>query len=214
MKPDDGHFAIDQAKAEEDAKFDGVFVLRNQRKAVAPRSDARLQAAIRTSKSLFETRPIYHKLDETIRGHVSCSFQLSVPQPEPDDVGLYGTQGGDDTVLDKVTIDVVDDEAVEDFPFHAYSPRSAGSLRLAPHPCPRRGPEGCLQPGGSGPVNEPGRGAVRHLHCAAARDCTVAESASNARSSIAALRRKRDCRRLSERVISSAACGARIGDSK
>src|SRR6202044_573828 len=28
MKPDDGHFAIDQAKAEEDAKFDGVFVLR------------------------------------------------------------------------------------------------------------------------------------------------------------------------------------------
>ena len=28
MKPDDdGHFAIDQAKAEEDAKFDGVFVL-------------------------------------------------------------------------------------------------------------------------------------------------------------------------------------------
>jgi hypothetical protein len=28
MKPDHGHFAIDQAKAEEDAKFDGVFVLR------------------------------------------------------------------------------------------------------------------------------------------------------------------------------------------
>ena len=28
MKPDDGHFAIDRAKAEEDAKFDGVFVLR------------------------------------------------------------------------------------------------------------------------------------------------------------------------------------------
>jgi hypothetical protein len=27
-KPDDGHFAIDRAKAEEDAKFDGVFVLR------------------------------------------------------------------------------------------------------------------------------------------------------------------------------------------
>jgi hypothetical protein len=27
-KPDDGHFAIDPAKAEEDAKFDGVFVLR------------------------------------------------------------------------------------------------------------------------------------------------------------------------------------------
>jgi hypothetical protein len=29
---------------------------------------------IRTSKSIFETRPIYHKRDETIRGHVFCSF--------------------------------------------------------------------------------------------------------------------------------------------
>jgi transposase len=29
---------------------------------------------IRTSKSILETRPIYHKRDETIRGHVFCSF--------------------------------------------------------------------------------------------------------------------------------------------
>lgn len=28
----------------------------------------------RTMKSILETRPIYHKLDETIRGHVFCSF--------------------------------------------------------------------------------------------------------------------------------------------
>ena len=33
-----------------------------------------VERAFRTSKSLLETRPIYHKLDETIRGHVSCSF--------------------------------------------------------------------------------------------------------------------------------------------
>jgi len=33
-----------------------------------------VERAFRTSKSLFETRPIYHKLDETIRGHVACSF--------------------------------------------------------------------------------------------------------------------------------------------
>ena len=26
------------------------------------------------AKSILETRPIYHKLDETIRGHVFCSF--------------------------------------------------------------------------------------------------------------------------------------------
>jgi len=33
-----------------------------------------VERAFRTSKSLFATRPIFQKLDETIRGHVSCSF--------------------------------------------------------------------------------------------------------------------------------------------
>ena len=28
----------------------------------------------RTVKTLLETRPIFHKCDETIRGHVFCSF--------------------------------------------------------------------------------------------------------------------------------------------
>jgi len=28
----------------------------------------------RSTKSILETRPIYHKCDETIRGHVFCSF--------------------------------------------------------------------------------------------------------------------------------------------
>jgi hypothetical protein len=33
-----------------------------------------VERTFRTAKSLLETRPIYHKLDETIRGHVACSF--------------------------------------------------------------------------------------------------------------------------------------------
>ena len=41
-----------------------------------------IERAFRTSKSLFETRPIYHKLDETIRGHVSCSFLALVLKKE------------------------------------------------------------------------------------------------------------------------------------
>ena len=72
-------FVIDRAKAEEDARFDGVFVLRTNTE-LAP-LDAMLcsskiddgGANFRTAKSLA-TRPIFHKLDETIRGHVSCSF--------------------------------------------------------------------------------------------------------------------------------------------
>ena len=73
-------FAIDRAKAEEDAKFDGVFVLRTNTDLspldtmLCYKQLTMVEQAFRTSKSLFETRPIFHQLDETIRGHVSCSF--------------------------------------------------------------------------------------------------------------------------------------------
>ena len=33
-----------------------------------------IERTFRTAKSPFETRPIYHQLDATIRGHVACSF--------------------------------------------------------------------------------------------------------------------------------------------
>jgi hypothetical protein len=90
--PDDDHFVIDRAKAEEDAKFDGVFVLRTNAADLVP-LDVMLcykrlwmvERAFRTSKSLFATRPIFHKLDETIRGHVSCSFLALVLKKELED---------------------------------------------------------------------------------------------------------------------------------
>src|SRR6202042_2237739 len=44
-----------------------------------------IERAFRTAKSLFETRPIYHKLDETIRGHVACSFLALVLKKELED---------------------------------------------------------------------------------------------------------------------------------
>ena len=33
-----------------------------------------VEHTFRSMKSLLETRPVYHRLDETIRGHVFCSF--------------------------------------------------------------------------------------------------------------------------------------------
>ena len=33
-----------------------------------------VEDAFRTVKSVLETRPIFHKCDDTIRGHVFCSF--------------------------------------------------------------------------------------------------------------------------------------------
>ena len=87
-----GHgFSVDRAKVEEDAKFDGVFVL--QTNASLSPLEAMLvykqlwtvERTFRTTKSLFETRPIYHKLDETIRGHVACSFLALVLKKELED---------------------------------------------------------------------------------------------------------------------------------
>ena len=45
----------------------------------------RVERVFRTSKSLFATRPIFHRLDETIRGHVSCSFLALVMKKELED---------------------------------------------------------------------------------------------------------------------------------
>jgi Transposase DDE domain len=75
-----GHFVVDQAKLEEEARYDGTWVLRTN--SELPTSEVALQYKrlwmveqwFRSCKSLLETRPIYHKCDETIRGHVFCSF--------------------------------------------------------------------------------------------------------------------------------------------
>ncbi len=44
-----------------------------------------IERTFRTTKSLLDTRPIYHKLDETIRGHVACSFLALVLKKELED---------------------------------------------------------------------------------------------------------------------------------
>jgi transposase len=74
------HFAVDEAKIEEEARYDGTWVLRTN--TALPAAEVALQFKrlwmveqwFRSCKSLLETRPIYHHLDETIRGHVFCSF--------------------------------------------------------------------------------------------------------------------------------------------
>ncbi len=89
--PEGDGFAIDRERIEEDAKFDGVFVL--QTNAHLSALEAMLvykqlwtvERTFRTTKSLLDTRPIYHKLDETIRGHVACSFLALVLKKELED---------------------------------------------------------------------------------------------------------------------------------
>ena len=76
----DDHFAIDPDKVEEDKRFDGIFVLRtntdlNPLEAMLCYKQLwTVEQTFRTAKHLFSTRPIFHKLDETIRGHLFSSF--------------------------------------------------------------------------------------------------------------------------------------------
>jgi transposase len=44
-----------------------------------------VEDVFRSMKSLLDTRPIYHKCDETIRGHVFCSFLALLLRKEPED---------------------------------------------------------------------------------------------------------------------------------
>lgn len=74
------HFSIDEAKVKEEARYDGKWVLQTNLAdepeiiALAYKELWMVEDLFRTMKSILETRPIYHKRDETIRGHVFCSF--------------------------------------------------------------------------------------------------------------------------------------------
>ena len=84
----ENHFAIDRDKAAEDARLDGVFVLRTNTDLnpltvmLRYKQLTTVEQTFRTAKQMFDTRPIYHKLDETIRGHVFCSFRALVLKAE------------------------------------------------------------------------------------------------------------------------------------
>ena len=76
----DSHFAIDPDRVAAAAKFDGIYVIRTNAQVsplvVALRYRERwiVEDIFRTAKSIINTRPIFHQRDDTIRGHVFCSF--------------------------------------------------------------------------------------------------------------------------------------------
>ncbi len=86
-----GHFEIDPARVAEDARFDGLYVLRTNAKlpmlsvALAYRQLWRVEQIFRTAKAILETRPIYHQSDAAIVGHLFCSFLALVLRKELDE---------------------------------------------------------------------------------------------------------------------------------
>jgi transposase len=83
-----GHFVIDEKQVKAEERYDGIWVLRTNTvyntETVAHVYKAlwTVEDIIRTTKSIIETRPIYHKRDATIRGHVFCSFLALVLKQE------------------------------------------------------------------------------------------------------------------------------------
>jgi hypothetical protein len=71
---------IDEAKVAEEARYDGKWILRTNTNFSAREVALKykqlwtVEAIFRTMKSQLDTRPIFHKTDDTIRGHVFCSF--------------------------------------------------------------------------------------------------------------------------------------------
>ena len=79
---------VDPGKLAEEARFDGVFVLRTNAR-VSPlqavlryRDLLRVEDLFRRAKAILRTRPIYHSSDAAIRGHVFCSFLALMLQKE------------------------------------------------------------------------------------------------------------------------------------
>jgi transposase len=79
---------IDFEKVKNEARFDGKWVLRTNTELATDKVALKykelwqVERVFRDVKSMLETRPIFHQRDDTIRGHVFCSFLALVLRKE------------------------------------------------------------------------------------------------------------------------------------
>jgi transposase len=89
--PDEQHFIIDEARIADEARYDGLYVLRTNTRLHPLKVMLRyrellvVEQMFRSHKALLETRPIFHQTDEAIRGHVFCTFLALVLRKELED---------------------------------------------------------------------------------------------------------------------------------
>nr|WP_210247396.1 IS1634 family transposase [Blastochloris sulfoviridis] len=90
-------FEIDPGKLAEEARFDGIFVLRTNAKITPLQAVLRYRDLLQVeeqflrAKAVMRTRPIFHSSDAAIRGHVFCSFLALLMRAELDEV--FGAGG-------------------------------------------------------------------------------------------------------------------------
>ncbi|MDE0390714.1 MAG: hypothetical protein OXI57_01435 [Rhodospirillales bacterium] len=76
-------FEIDAGKFAEEARYDGIFVLRTNARltplnvVLRYRELLMVESLFQAAKATFDTRPIFHSCDAVIRGHVFCSSFLA-----------------------------------------------------------------------------------------------------------------------------------------
>ena len=87
-------FEIDAGKLAEEARFDGIFVLRTNANVTPLRAVLRYRDLLQVenlflrTKAIMRTRPIFHSSDAAIRGHVFCSFLALAMQKYLDDLSI------------------------------------------------------------------------------------------------------------------------------
>jgi hypothetical protein len=80
LKGSKNHFVVDEEKVQQDARFDGKWVLQTNTDlgawevAIQYKQLWTVEEIFRTMKTTLATRPIFHHCDENVRGHVFCSF--------------------------------------------------------------------------------------------------------------------------------------------
>jgi transposase len=80
LKISRGSVTIDRNKIDAESRFDGKWVLKTntdlppEQVAFKYKELWRVEQVFRDLKSTLETRPVFHQRDETITGHVFCSF--------------------------------------------------------------------------------------------------------------------------------------------
>jgi hypothetical protein len=83
-EPPGGAFTIDEEKIRREARFDGKWLLQTDTDMTSEEAALRykdllmVESLFRSLESVLESRSIYHQRDETIRGHVFCSFLAAV----------------------------------------------------------------------------------------------------------------------------------------
>jgi hypothetical protein len=135
--PREAHFEIDADRIAEDARFDGLYVLRTNSKlpvlsvALAYRQLWKVEAIFRTAKSILETRPIHHQSDTAIAGHLFCSFLALLLRKELDErlaaasvVAEWGDIVRDLDRVEQMTVE----QGAKRFMLRPHAPGCAGNV--------------------------------------------------------------------------------------